>query len=70
MLEGVGSNMDHVLHVHVFRRSIQDFDEMNRAYREAFGEHLPARSVIGVNELPKPGAVVTMYLTAVTIAER
>jgi len=69
MLEGVGSNMNHVLHVHVFLRSIQDFDEMNRAYREEFGEHLPARSVIGVNELPKAGAVVTMNLTAVTIAE-
>lgn len=66
MLEGVGSSMNHVLHVHVFLKSMQDFEEMNRAYREEFGAQLPARTVIGVNELPKAGALVTMNLTAVT----
>jgi 2-iminobutanoate/2-iminopropanoate deaminase len=30
------------------------------------GNHLPARTVIGVNELPRPGVLVTMNLTAVT----
>jgi 2-iminobutanoate/2-iminopropanoate deaminase len=30
-----------------------DFDEMNRAYVEKMGDHRPARTVIGVNELPK-----------------
>ena len=68
MLEGVGSSMHHVLHVHVFLKSMQDFEEMNRAYRAEFGAQLPARTVIGVSELPKAGAVVTMNLTAVTIA--
>jgi 2-iminobutanoate/2-iminopropanoate deaminase len=28
-------------------------------------EHRPARTVIGVNDLPKPGALLTMNLTAV-----
>ena len=37
---------------------------MNRAYREAFGAHRPARSVVGVAALPKPGALLTMNLTA------
>jgi 2-iminobutanoate/2-iminopropanoate deaminase len=66
MLESVGSDLSHVLHVNIFLKSMQDFEEMNRAYVEMMGHHLPARTVIGVNELPKPGVLVTMNLTAVT----
>ncbi len=66
MLESVGSDLKHVLHVNVFLQRMADFDEMNRAYVEAMGEHRPARTVIGVNELPKPGVMLTMNLTAVT----
>jgi enamine deaminase RidA (YjgF/YER057c/UK114 family) len=29
-------------------------------------EHRPARTVIGVRELPKPGVLLTMNVTAVT----
>jgi 2-iminobutanoate/2-iminopropanoate deaminase len=39
---------------------------MNRAYVEEMGSHLPPRTTIGVNELPKAGAMVTMNLTAIT----
>lgn len=66
MLEGVGSSLDHVLHVNVFLKTATDFAEMNRAYREAFGTHLPARTVVAVSDLPKQGALMTMNLTAVT----
>lgn len=66
LLEEAGSSMNHVLHVHVFLRNVADFEEMNRAYREAFGQKLPARTVIGVSDLPKRGALLTMNLTAVT----
>jgi 2-iminobutanoate/2-iminopropanoate deaminase len=68
MLESVGSDLDHVLHVNVFLKSAADFEEMNRAYREAFGSHLPARTVVAVSDLPKPGALMTMNLSAVTKA--
>src|SRR5215211_5426207 len=64
MLESVGSDLDHVLHINVFLLRMTDFDEMNRAYVEQMREHRPARTVIGVNELPKPGVVLTMNLTA------
>lgn len=67
MLESVGSDLSHVLHVNVFLKDMQDFENMNRAYVEQMGEHRPARTVIGVNELPKPGVRLTMNLTAVTI---
>ena len=66
MLQSVGSDLDHIVHVHVFLKHMKDFDEMNRAYVEMMGDHRPARTVIGVNELPKPGILLTMNLTAVT----
>ncbi len=66
MLESVGSDLEHVVHVNVFLKDIRSFEEMNRAYVEEMGSHLPPRTTIGVNDLPKPGAVVTMNLTAVT----
>ena len=66
MLESVGSDLDHVLHINVFLLRMADFEEMNRAYVEKMGEHRPARTVIGVRELPKPGVMLTMNLTAVT----
>jgi 2-iminobutanoate/2-iminopropanoate deaminase len=66
MLESAGSDLDHVVHVNVFLHSMSDFEEMNRAYVEKMGAHRPARTVIGVNELPKPGVMLTMNLTAVT----
>jgi 2-iminobutanoate/2-iminopropanoate deaminase len=66
MLESVGSDLNHVVHLNVFLKDIRDFEEMNRAYVEMMGDHRPARTVIGVNELPKPGVLLTMNLTAVT----
>lgn len=66
MLELVGSDLEHVVHVNVFLKEMKDFEEMNRAYVEMMGDHRPARTVIGVNELPKPGVLLTMNLTAVT----
>ena len=65
MLASVGSALSHVVHVNVFLLHMADFDEMNRAYVEMMGEHRPARTVIGVHELPKPGVRLTMNLTAV-----
>jgi 2-iminobutanoate/2-iminopropanoate deaminase len=66
MLESADSGLDHVVHINVFLLQMADFEEMNRAYVEVMGDHRPARTAIGVNELPKPGAVLTMNLTAVT----
>ena len=66
MLESVDSDLGHIVHVNVFLKEMQDFDEMNRAYVEEMGAHRPARTVIGVRELPKPGVLRTMNLTAVT----
>lgn len=66
LLESVGSDLDHVVHIQVFLKEMADFDEMNRAYVEVMGKHRPARTVLGVRELPKPDFRVLMNLTAVT----
>jgi 2-iminobutanoate/2-iminopropanoate deaminase len=65
MLESVESDLGHVIHLNVFLKDMRDFEAMNRAYVEKMGQHRPARTVIGVNELPKPGVLLTMNLTAV-----
>ncbi len=66
MLASVDSDLAHVVHVNVFLRDMGDFEAMNAAYVEVLGAHRPARTVIGVAELPKPGIRLTMNLTAVT----
>ena len=65
MLAHVGAAMEQVTHVQVFLKHIDDFEAMNRAYAEEFGAHRPARTVIGVSDLPKKDALLTMNLTAV-----
>lgn len=65
LLESADSDLDHIVHVNIFLLHMRDFDEMNRVYVECMGSHRPARTVIGVNELPKAGALLTMNLTAV-----
>jgi 2-iminobutanoate/2-iminopropanoate deaminase len=66
MLASVGSDLEHVVHVNVFLASMSDFGAMNEAYTQEMAGHRPARTVIGVAELPKPGVLLTMNLTAVT----
>ena len=66
MLASVNSDLAHVVHINIFLREMSDFDALNDAYVEVMGSHRPARTVIGVIELPKPGIRVTMNLTAVT----
>jgi 2-iminobutanoate/2-iminopropanoate deaminase len=66
LLESVGSDLQHVLHIQVFLKDVGDFADMNRAYEEGMGNHRPARTVIGVADLPKAGARLTMNLNAVT----
>jgi 2-iminobutanoate/2-iminopropanoate deaminase len=66
MLEAVGSDLDHAVHITIFLKSMADFDAMNAAYAEVMGEYRPARTVVAVSELPKPGVLLTMNLAAVT----
>lgn len=52
VLEGAGSSLDRVVKTTVFLTDMGKFAEMNGAYGEVFKENPPARSCVGVKELP------------------
>ena len=47
-----GSGLGDVVKTTVFLRHMSDYAAMNETYIAAFGDHRPARSAIGVAELP------------------
>jgi len=53
VLEAAGATMADVLKVTVYLDDIDDFDVMNDTYETFFDEDPPARSAVGVDELPK-----------------
>lgn len=67
LLEMAGSDLQHAVQINVFLKTMDDFAEMNEAYAEKMALWRPARTCIAVLDLPKPGARLTMNLTAVTI---
>ena len=57
LLEANGAALDKVVKTTVFLRHMNDYALMNEVYIAEFGDHRPARSAIGVAELPL-GALV------------
>jgi 2-iminobutanoate/2-iminopropanoate deaminase len=53
-IEAGGSRMNRVVKTTVFLTHIEDFQDMNRVYREYFTEPLPARSTVEVSALARP----------------
>ena len=51
-LEANGATLTDVVKTTVFLRHMSDYAVMNEVYMEEFGDHRPARSAIGVAELP------------------
>jgi 2-iminobutanoate/2-iminopropanoate deaminase len=51
-LEANGAQLTDVVKTTVFLRHMSDYALMNEVYIECFGDHRPARSAIGVAELP------------------
>ena len=66
MLAAAESDLDHVVHMNLFLKNVEDLDDVTRACDEALGPDRPAGTVIAVPDLPKPGALVTMSLIAMT----
>jgi 2-iminobutanoate/2-iminopropanoate deaminase len=56
-LASQGAGLDDVVKTTVFLRHMSDYAAMNEVYIDCFGDHRPARSAIGVAELPL-GALV------------
>jgi 2-iminobutanoate/2-iminopropanoate deaminase len=51
-LASQGASLSDVVKTTVFLRHMSDYTQMNDSYTAAFGDHRPARSAIGVAELP------------------
>lgn len=57
LLKSEGATLADVVKTTVFLRHLSDYAAMNETYVTAFGDHRPARSAVGVSELPL-GALV------------
>ena len=66
MLAAAGSGFAHVVHINLFLKNMEHLPEVARAYDESLGADRPAGSVVAVPDLPKPGALITMSLIAIT----
>jgi len=52
LLAGEGAGLADVVKTTVFLHHMSDYATINEVYVEIFGDHRPARSAIGVGELP------------------
>jgi 2-iminobutanoate/2-iminopropanoate deaminase len=52
LLQSQGATKEQVVKTTVFLRHMSDYPLMNETYTAFFGDHRPARSAIGVAELP------------------
>jgi 2-iminobutanoate/2-iminopropanoate deaminase len=65
LLASQGADFGQAMHIHIFMKDVREFAAMNQAYADAIGAFRPARTVIGVADLPKAGALLTMNLQAI-----
>lgn len=63
VLEAAGSSLDRVVKATVFLAHMEDFTAMNAVYGEFFPLQSPARSTVGVAQLPR-GALVEIEVIA------
>lgn len=63
LLEAAGTDFDHVVKTTCFLDDMADFAAFNEVYARSFGDHLPARSAVAVEALPK-GALVEVEVIA------
>jgi 2-iminobutanoate/2-iminopropanoate deaminase len=63
ILEAAGSSFGNVLKTTVFLTDLADFQGMNTVYARYVGENPPARSTVGISQLPS-GALVEIEAIA------
>jgi 2-iminobutanoate/2-iminopropanoate deaminase len=57
VLRGAGTERSRVIKATVYLTDLANFQTLNTLYADYFGEHKPARTTVGVAQLPKGGAV-------------
>ena len=63
VLRAAGIDFRHVTRATVYLTDLNNFQTLNSIYAEYFGDHKPARSTVGVAQLPR-GAAVEIDLIA------
>ena len=53
IVEAAGGSLKNIVKVNVYITDIKLFGDFNAVYEEFFGEHKPARAVVGVSTIPK-----------------
>lgn len=53
ILQSAGMDLSDVVKTTLFLRKLEDFDRVNRIYKNYFTDNPPARSTVGVSGLPK-----------------
>ena len=67
ILAAAGLSMDDAVKITVYVPDIRDFPKVNMAYANFFkGRRMPARTAVGVPNLPMPGARVSIDVIAKT----
>ena len=64
VLRAAGADFRNVTRAMVYLTDLGNFQTLNSIYAQYFGDHKPARSTIGVAQLPR-GAAVEIDLIAV-----
>ncbi|MBI2361046.1 MAG: RidA family protein [Deltaproteobacteria bacterium] len=64
VVEAAGTTMDRVVKATVYLKTMADFAAVNEIYGEYLGKAKPARSTVGVAELPR-GALIEIDLVAI-----
>lgn len=64
VLVAAGSDFDRVFKTTLYLVDLADFEPLNKAYAQAFGDHKPARSTVAVAALPR-GARVEIDAVAI-----
>jgi len=66
VLEKAGSDFEHVVRTTIFLKDINDFAKVNEIYGSYFEKNKPARSTVGVSQLPRDEALVEIDMIAIT----
>lgn len=57
MLDERSLTLKHIAKITLYLSDMRNRPRMNEMYLECFGDHLPARTVVGVTEIARQGAV-------------
>jgi enamine deaminase RidA (YjgF/YER057c/UK114 family) len=64
-LERAGGQLSHVVRTRIFVTDIERWDDVGRAHREAFGDVMPATSMVEVSRLIDPRMLVEIEADAI-----